>query len=176
MKPCLLIASPQMRDPFFDRSVVLLFHYDADGAIGIVVNKEVDLNLPDVLDFDDIDPEPYDRAVVGWGGPVETGSGTVVTRGEVSDDEGWRVAGLSVTRSLEALHRLLRAGEPLVLCLGYAGWGAGQLDGELEEGSWLYADIDPSLVMDLPMEARYDAALASLGLTAAMAWMPAVSE
>lgn len=177
MKPTLLIASPQMHDPFFERSVVLVFHHDEDGAIGVVVNKAVEFTLPEVIEFEHgVDPAPYDDASVAWGGPVETGSGTVVTRGEVPDDEGWAFGELSITRSHEALQSLLRRGEPLLLCLGYAGWGAGQLDEELEKGGWLFTDLSAELVMDVPMEERYQAALATLGLTEHMVWMPPITE
>jgi putative transcriptional regulator len=167
-----------MHDPFFERTVVLVFHHDEDGAIGVVINKAVDFALHEVIELDpNVDPAPYRSSPVGWGGPVETGSGTVITRGEVTEDEGWATAGgLYVTRSQEALQRLLKRGEPLLLCLGYAGWGAGQLDRELEEGGWLFTDVDAQIVMDLPMERRYGAALASLGLSEHMVWMQPISE
>ena len=177
MKPTLLIASPQMHDPFFERTVVLVWHHDEDGAMGLVVNRSVDFTLPQVLELDDdIDTSPYEDTKVAWGGPVESGAGTVVTRAPVNDGSGLTLPGLSVTRSHESLMSLLKRGEPLLLCLGYAGWGAGQLDSEIEQGGWLFTDVDPELIFATAEEDRYDQALAALGLTEHMVWMQPISE
>ena len=71
---------------------------------------------------------------------------------------------------------LLAEGVPLMLCLGYSGWTAGQLDKEIELGGWLWTDCDPNIVFEVAAEDRYDTALASLGLTANAVWMPPISE
>ena len=178
MKPCLLVSSPQMKDPFFERTVVLLWHHDDEGAIGVVVNKPVGQVLADVLSVaDTVDLSMYAENQVGWGGPVEAGSGTVVTRGLVTDEEGWPIeGGLSVTRSQDALLRLLGQEADVMLCLGYAGWGPGQLDREIEAGGWICTEARSDIVFDEPAEARYDLALATLGLTAATVWMTPISE
>lgn len=177
MQPSLLIASPQMRDPFFERTVVLVWHHDAQGAIGVVVNKPLEHSLGDVLEVSDAPGIDRTDVAVAWGGPVEAGTGTVVTTGQLEADEGWVVAGgLAVTRSQDALLRLLRERSPLMLCLGYAGWGPGQLDAELERGGWLWTDCDHSIVFDVPAAERYDKALATLGLTADMVWMTPIDE
>ena len=100
--PVLLIASPQMRDATFERTVVLLWHHDDEGAIGVVVNRPVDHRLADVLILDEgMEPVPDDdSSQVRWGGPVDTGMGTVVTLGNVLEDEGWMLrCGIGVTRS-----------------------------------------------------------------------------
>lgn len=176
MQPCLLIASPQMRDPNFERTVVLVWHHDENGAIGVVVNRPLEHSLADVLDaVEGQSLESRTDVPVGWGGPVEAGTGTVVTTGQLEPDEGWTVGrGLAVTRSQDALARLLRERAPLLLCLGYAGWGPGQLDREIERGGWLWTDCDQSIVFETPAEERYDRALATLGLTAGMVWMSPV--
>ena len=178
MKPCLLIASPQMRDPFFERTVVLIWHHDEEQALGVVVNRMLDQTVKEVLSPpDDIDLDRYADAEVAWGGPVERTSGTVVTREFVSEDEGWNVeGGLGITQSLDALLRMLRRQESFLLCLGYAGWGAGQLDEEIQSGHWLWTDCDASLVFDVPAEERYDRALATLGLTRHTVWMQPIDE
>lgn len=178
MQPTLLIASPRTKDPFFEKTVVLVWHHDEQGAIGVVVNRHLQHKLGDVLDVDrGLDLEAHVDVPVAWGGPVESGSGTVVTRGGISDEEGWRLPnGIGVTRSQDALLRLLSDGAPMMLCLGYAGWGPGQLDREIERGGWLWTDCDASIVFETPPEERYDKALASLGLTASMAWLPPISE
>jgi len=177
--PVLLIASPQMRDAVFERTVVLLWHHDDEGAIGVVVNKAVDHKLADVLLLDEgMDAVPEDdQSQVRWGGPVDTGMGTVVTLGAVDDDEGWSFpCGINVTRSQEALVRLLRDRAPMLLCLGYAGWGPGQLDKEIEAGGWLFADVDVDLVFKEPSDNVYDKALQTLGLTPGKFWMAPISE
>jgi putative transcriptional regulator len=126
---------------------------------------------------DDLDLSPYGESTVGWGGPVETNSGTVITQGQVADDEGWSVAeGLAVTRSQETLLRLIGEKAPLMLCLGYAGWGPGQLDQEFESGAWLCAEASPEVVFAAPVEARYERALALLGLTPATASIQGIDE
>ena len=178
MQPTILIASPQMRDPFFEQTVVLVWHYDEDGALGVVVNRTLKHTLAEVLEVDDsIDLSPYETLPVAWGGPVESGSGTVITRGTIHDDEGWMLPdGIGVTRSQDALIRLIQGNEKLLLCLGCAGWGAGQLDREIEMGGWLWTDCDANIVFDVPPEERYDVALATLGLNRNAVWMPPINE
>jgi putative transcriptional regulator len=173
MKPFVLIASPQMKDPFFERTIVLVWHHDDDGAIGVVLNRPMEHFLADVLAVeDDVDLAPYTKTPVGWGGPVEHQSGTVVTRGQIREEEGWTLGGgLAVTRSQETLMELIRRRDPILLCLGYAGWGAGQLDTEISDGGWLYTDPDVALVFDVPADQRYERALASLGLDPKTLWM-----
>jgi putative transcriptional regulator len=167
-----------MRDRFFERTVVLVWHYDADGAVGIIVNRPLTQMLPDVLDVEeDVDLSPYADVPVGWGGPVDSGFGTVVTRGDIAENEGWQLPnGIAITRSQDAMFRLLRSGEPLMLCLGYAGWSAGQLEQEIALGGWLWTDCAPDLVFEGDAEERYERALASLGLDSGVVWMPPISE
>lgn len=174
----LIIASPQMRDPFFERAVVLVWHHDEDGAIGVVINRPLPHQLEDVLlPLEEVDVSAHHDHRVTWGGPVETTSGTILTRGEVDDDEGWMLPeGIGVTRSQDALIRLIQEDAPIVLCLGYAGWSAGQLDREIEEGGWLAIEAEAQLVFDAAPEEIYDLALSRLGLTAATVWMQPISE
>lgn len=178
MQPTFLIASPQMKDPFFEATVVLVWHYDADGAIGVVINRELEHTLPEVLDMtESVDLTPYRNTLVGWGGPVDTNHGTVVTGGTLGEDEGWVLPnGIGVTRSQDALVRLLRHRAPVLLCLGYAGWGEGQLDREIAQGGWIPTDCHPSLIFEVPVEERYDRALATLGLTRTSIWMQPIDE
>lgn len=178
MKPTLLIASPQMRDPFFEKSLVLVWMHEEDGAVGVVVNRLLSQSVADVLAAPDgVDLQPYATTQVGWGGPVEPGTGTVVSDRPVAEEEGWNLdGGLTVTRSLDALLRLIRSKHEFLLCLGYAGWGPGQLDKELQEGGWLWTDCDASLIFGVPVEERYDKALATLGLTRSTVWMQPIDE
>lgn len=178
MAPILLIASPQSQDPLFGKTVVLVWEHDEQHAVGVVINRPLQHSLPEVLDLDDdIDMAPYLDSVVGWGGPVDTGVGTVVTPADIRDDEGWTLScGLSITRSQDALVRLLHRQAPVFLVLGYAGWGAGQLDDEIRQGAWIVSECDPALVLDVAPEDRYERALAAVGLTTRSIWMQPVDE
>src|SRR5687767_6760214 len=95
MQPMFLIASPHKHDPLFDRTVVLVWHHDRDGAVGVVVNRHLKHRLDDVVELDHAalgGPGGLDRyrdVPVAWGGPMEATSGTVVTVGPLSNDEGW---------------------------------------------------------------------------------------
>lgn len=177
MKPALFIASPQMRDPFFEHALVLVWHHDEDGAIGVVVNRPLEHTLATVVDLPgDIDMSAYADTHVVSGGPVESGSGTVVTTDPVPEELGWNMDGLAVSRSMDVLLELLSKGRPVLLCLGYAGWGPGQLDAEIQSGGWLWTEPDPKLLFETDADKRYDLALASLGLTADKVWMVPVDE
>jgi len=170
MQPCLLIASPQMSDPFFEQTVVLVWHHDEDGAVGIVINRPLEYPLSEVLDGPDF--QDYDDALVCWGGPVERTSGTAIVRGPVTDDEGWALGdNLGVTRSEERLRLAIGQRTAVLLCLGYAGWGPGQLEQELEHGGWLFTDVSEELIFDVPRADLYERALLTLGLTRATVLM-----
>lgn len=166
--PCLLVASPQMADPFFERTVVLLWHHDQDGAAGLVINRPMPHTISEVIE----EAEDYAAAEIIWGGPVEKNRGTVITPNEVSSDSGWYLGhGISVSTSMTTLMDLLDAHAPLLLCLGYAGWGSGQLAKEIDAGSWLFADPSLDILFDTPREALYEVALASIGLSPETVWM-----
>jgi putative transcriptional regulator len=178
MKPCLLIASPQLSDPFFEGTVILLCQHDENGALGLVVNRTTSLSVQTVIEQLGIRlNEDFEAHHVSWGGPVEPGAGFIVYRGVVPGDEGWNVAErLAVSPSRERLVEALGQPDPFLLCLGYAGWGPGQLDREIALGSWLVADVEPEIVLDVEAEERYRRALAQLGLTPEQVWMQPVDE
>ncbi len=157
-----------MQDPNFLRTVVLICQHDENGAVGIVINREGPVGICDVLEKLDIEHEsPYDLPT--WtGGPVRPGTGFVLWRGTVDSDEGWNVGdGVAVSPSVDRLGRLAQEQSPFALALGYAGWSPGQLDREVQTGSWLFVDVDRTIIFDRPLEERYEAALGRLGLTAA---------
>lgn len=165
-----------MRDPHFERSVILVWHHDDEGAVGVIINRMTEHLLPDVVQVDG-DLDGYADVLVGWGGPVDTSTGTVVTVGVVDEDDGWNLPdGLAVTRSQESLTALVRDQAPVLLVLGYAGWGGGQLDREIAEGGWLWTELSREIVFDVPAEDRYERALAQLGLRTQDVWMRPVSE
>ena len=165
MKPQLLIASPQLSDDFFEGAVVLLWHHDENGAIGVILNRPLEHSLAEVLVDDGGVDLAAIRGRVCWGGPVDPESGTLVTPSKIDDEEGWTINDtVGISRSQDVLQRLLKAGDPLNLYLGYAGWGAGQLDDEIHSGGWLYAEPVPELVFSQDLDTLYDRSLAQLGL------------
>ena len=164
----MLIAAPQMGDPNFDRTVVLICQHDENGAVGLVINREGPATVGDVLEKLEIGHATPYTGPTWLGGPVRPGTGFVVWPGQVDPDEGWNVGdGIAVSPSAERLSQLAESGAPFALCLGYAGWSPGQLDAEVQSGAWLFIDAVKAIVFEHPIEARYEAALARLGLTAA---------
>lgn len=177
MKPGLLIASPQMKDRWFEGTVVLLCQHDDDGALGLVINRDGPVTIGEVLERMDLEGDPTADRTTWWGGPVGSGAGFVLWRGQALEHEGWTLGGeIAVSPSVERLDDLVRTRTRFHLALGYAGWGPGQLEDEIEHGSWLVADALPDLVFDTPLEDRYQVALALLGLTPHTVWMDPISE
>lgn len=177
METGLLIASPQMEDPFFAKAVVLLCQTDESGAMGVVINRETGMTVAEVLRQMDLPESERSESLVLWGGPVGESAGFVVFRGLLANGEGWQLSQeVAVSPSRELLQAALAGDAPFHLCLGYAGWAAAQLEQEIASGSWLFAELDPSIIFDVPVSMRYDRALALLGLGEHELWMHPVDE
>lgn len=159
-----LIAIPQLGDPNFLRSVVLLLHHGADGALGLVVNHPLELTLGEFAREHDMACHSRAKDLpLLRGGPVEPTRGWILH----DDDLGERqevIPGLSVSGSLESLKALLAGGRPMRLLLGYAGWGAGQLEREMAQGSWLTVEADPKHVLVTPASDCWNAVLREMGV------------
>lgn len=158
---------PQLLDPNFKRAVVLLVHHDADGTLGVVVNRSTDLPAPELCESIEMewpgDPEAY----VDWGGPVQPETGWLLFEGSEagSDDVRDVTTGISFSGSLDLLRRMQGSSpERLRVMLGYAGWGPGQLETELAEGAWLVAPVDPQVIFDIDQEAMWGHVVRSLGI------------
>ncbi|HEX4826406.1 MAG TPA: YqgE/AlgH family protein [Candidatus Polarisedimenticolaceae bacterium] len=166
LAPGFLIAVPQLLDPNFRQSVVLLLQQNDEGALGLVVNRESPILLRDLCKDHDIryagDPEKHVRV----GGPVQPEQGLVLYDTSVNDPEGRQVLeGLQVSASTKTLTRLCGGEGIRFQCYsGYAGWGPGQLERELSEGSWIVANVDPSLVFDMHPDEVWIAILRANGL------------
>ena len=165
----LLVALPSLADPNFARAVALICQHDDDGAMGVVVNRVSEYTLGDV--FEQMGIESGDEALraspVLAGGPVHPERGFVIHDG----DHGWDssleiVDGLYVTTSRDVLEAIARGEGPghAAVALGCAGWGAGQLEYELTENSWLTVPADDELLFDTPLEARWQAAAGRIGV------------
>jgi putative transcriptional regulator len=164
-----------MRDPNFERAVVLLVQHTNQGALGLVVNREATVKVGDVVTHLELsNPVGTLQRPALWGGPVERGAGFVLYKGLAP--EGWTTGNVAVSPSKERLAALIQAGADFHLCLGYAGWGPGQLDRELEEGSWVHVDTASDLIFDTPLPERYDRALARLGVSPELLFMTPISE
>ena len=145
----LLIAMPNMRDPRFEKSVIYMCVHNAEGAVGLVVNRQIDsITFPDLLK--QLNIEPSDSAPnlpIHFGGPVETGRGFVLHSAEYGQTGtimvGDRV-GLTATVDILKDMAARRGPKNSLLALGYAGWGPGQLDDELAANAWIVVDADRS--------------------------------
>jgi putative transcriptional regulator len=169
-----LIAMPGMADPNFAGSVVYLCEHTEKGALGLVINKPVDIKLKNLfekvelqLHRDDIADTP-----VYFGGPVQTERGFVLHERQSDAESPYNstlsiVGGsLDMTTSKDVLEALADGAGPkrLLVTLGYSGWGAGQLEDEISRNGWLTVDADPSVIFDTPIEQRYEKAVSLLGI------------
>jgi putative transcriptional regulator len=166
LAPGFLIAVPQLLDPNFSQSVVLLLQQNDEGALGLVVNRESPILLKDLCRDHEIDyaGDPDKRVRVG--GPVQPEQGLVLYDAGLDDPEGRAVLdGLQVSASTKTLSRLCGDSSIRFHCFsGYAGWAPGQLEREIGEGSWILAPVDPRLLLDTPPEDLWLAALRTNGI------------
>ncbi len=168
----MLIAMPGMMDTRFDRSVIFMCAHSDDGAMGLIVNKPAaDLKFGDLLKQLKISAEDTTQEIrVHVGGPVEHGRGFVLhsddyeAEGSTLDvSEGW-----GMTATVDILHDMAKGTGPAnaLLALGYAGWGPGQLEGELQRNGWLICEADAGLIFSEDNGAKWQKALATLGIDA----------
>lgn len=177
-----LIAMPGLADEAFSKSVVYLCEHSERGALGLVINKPSDINLQVLFDKVDLPLRRTDLkdVPVFQGGPVQTERGFVLHEPMlVQDAEPGEAAyastmvvpgGLEMTTSRDVLEALSTGAGPhkVLVTLGYAAWGEGQLESELSENSWLTVNADRAVIFDTPVAQRYDKALSLLGL---QSWM-----
>ena len=166
----LLIAMPGISDPRFERAVILVCAHDQDHAMGIALNNPVEgLTVPDLLERLEIKSTielPPDLVLIG--GPVERERGFVVHTpdygGEASLEVSDAVALTATREVLEAMASHNGAPSRSLLALGYAGWGAGQLEAEIKHNVWLTCEADPELIFDHDYEGKWARAIAKLGI------------
>jgi len=165
----LLIAMPTMGDPRFQKTVIYMCAHSARGAMGLVVNKVIDrINFPDLLQQLKIDVDsPSEHIRVHFGGPVETGRGFVLHTADYRQEATLMVGeDVALTATVDILKAMAGGKGPrrCLLALGYAGWGPGQLDQEIQANGWLTATADPELVFGTNLEAKWPRAVAKLGI------------
>ncbi|MBX9698398.1 MAG: YqgE/AlgH family protein [Acetobacteraceae bacterium] len=168
-----LIAMPGMQDPRFARSVICLVAHSADGAMGIVVNKPIDgLSFDDLLGQLGLEPVPPQRRIrLMQGGPVDGGRGFVLHTPDWSTDGSLTVTKeLAMTASIDILKAIAGGGGPRlgVLALGYAGWGPGQLEEEIQRNAWLSVAADEELLFDTADDAKWRVAMGRLKVDPAL--------
>ena len=177
LAPAFLLSMPQLTDPNFNRTVVLLCKHSEDGAFGLIVNRPlvtsgrviVNVDSPDELMAEPPTEFVREDLQVWIGGPVEPERSWILVGGgpaELEDVPGVRVADrLSLSTSPDLLQRLLAPTPPprARLIVGYSGWGPGQLEAELEESAWLLSDVDGELIFSTPPERMWEAAIRRLG-------------
>ncbi len=164
--PTLLVAMPQMLDPNFRRSVVLLCEYTEEGAFGVVINRPMDEPAWEVVQTQPpIDIHHEQRLWIG--GPVEPERSWVLLDqpSEYEDDTRLVAPGIYLSASGELARRILQdAPRPRArIIVGYSGWGPGQLDRELTASAWLTADASLDLVFDVPPPQLWETAIRRLG-------------
>ena len=163
--PTLLIAMPQLQDPNFTHTIVLLFEHEDQGALGVVLNRPARAMLGEVLSTQGIEVREPAKDPVHIGGPVGHERGFIVHRNPATPLSKEVGDGVFVSAAREALETCAHS-EPanFRLCLGYAGWGGGQLDKEIAEGSWLTAPIKQRLVFDTLPQEMWAAVLRDIGV------------
>lgn len=165
----LLVAMPHMQDPRFARTVIYLCAHSDDGAMGLVVNRLIDSMRFDAL-LDHLGLEtanPHPDLPVHFGGPVESSRGFVLHSADLVQDSTLLIDDdVALTATTEMLKVIASGAGPkrCVLALGYAGWGAGQLDREIQDNGWLLVPADDQLIFGLDNGAKWEGAMTKLGI------------
>ena len=165
LAPSLLLSMPQLNDPNFKQTVVLLCEHGAEGAFGLVLNRQTDTPASTVVRLDP--PASSDSGLEVWvGGPVEPERGWILMGEKPHDADAVQVCdGVFLSTSPSLVRRLLESSAPprTRVLTGHAGWGAGQLDAELAASAWLNADIDLDIVFDTQSSMMWERAIRRLG-------------
>ena len=165
-----LIAMPALEDPYFANALVYICEHNENGALGIIVNRPIDMNLAGLFDKIDIklEAENLSNLPVYFGGPVQLDRGFVLHRPIGLWQSTLAVnSEVGLTSSRDVLASVGSEGLPaeILVTLGYSGWDAGQLENELAQNSWLTVPAKASILFDLPPEERLPAAMQKLGIS-----------
>ena len=164
-----LIAMPQLDDPNFFHSVTYICQHDAEGAMGVMINQPMDMKLGDILKQLEIenDDEALGEQQVYFGGPVQQERGFILH----SPSKNWQGTlfisdDIALTTSSDILKDIASQSGPKdsLIALGYAGWGAGQLEEELAQNAWLSVPASAEIIFDTPVDDRWSKAATLLGV------------
>ena len=164
-----LIAMPAMDDPYFSRTLIYIAEHNDQGALGLIVNRPIDMDLATLFEKIEVPLESPNvgRLPVYFGGPVQTDRGFVLHR-PVGNWQSTLVvtSEVGLTSSRDDLQAVGKGGQPgeIMVTLGYSGWGAGQLENELVQNAWLTVPADPRILFELPFEERLPSAMETLGI------------
>jgi putative transcriptional regulator len=168
LKDHFLIAMPGLQDTYFSQTVAYICEHSPEGAMGLVVNQPIDLQLPQMLQQLDIEPDAsVPKLPIFRGGPVQPENGFVLHPASRSWKATQLVSGnLALTTSRDILESIAAGGfpDPTLIALGYAGWGPGQLEGELAANSWLVVPAAWEVLFVLPPNQRWEAAAQLIGV------------
>ena len=168
-----LIAMPGMADGMFAGAVVYLCEHTEKGALGLVINKPIDIKLKNLFEKVELTLDRADIAdtPVYFGGPVQTERGFVLHESQGGETSPYSSTltipgGLEMTTSKDVLEALSNGAGPkrILVTLGYSGWSAGQLEDEMGRNGWLNVGAAPEIIFDTPAEQRYERALSLLGI------------
>lgn len=164
-----LIAMPQLADPNFFHTVTYICEHTDEGALGIVINRPLEVRLGEILDHMEIESQTETLAerTVYMGGPVQQERGFVLHRPASQWDSTLKITdNIGLTTSRDVLAAMARGEGPTesLIALGYAGWGAGQLEQELADNAWLSGPADERILFRTPVEKRWEEAAALLGV------------
>lgn len=168
-----LIAMPSMGDSMFNGSVIYLCEHNADGALGLIINKATDMSMEVLFERIDLKLEiaarraPMEEKPVMFGGPVQVERGFVLHSPLGNYSSMMKVTeDIALTTSKDVLEAVAVGDGPkrILVTLGCSGWAAGQLEDEIGRNGWLTVRAAPSIIFDLPVEQRYTAALKLLGI------------
>lgn len=169
----LLLAMPNMTDPRFDRAVIFVCSHTSEGAMGLVINEPMlALTFEELLEQLEIDVvEPISDIQVHRGGPVESGRGFVLHSADYAQDSTLVVSqSLALTATVDVLRAIAQGRGPAnhLLALGYAGWGEGQIEAEIQQNAWLTVNADEEIIFHTELEDKWPRAMAMLGVDISM--------
>jgi len=168
LAPSFLVAMPQLADPNFHRTVVMLVENNPEGSFGLVLNRPAELEAMEVCASLEISWQSAGGFEVRYGGPVHRNSGWVLLRQPTADpaSEVLEITeGLAFTNSIDVLRAAVtESPDSLRLFLGYAGWAPGQLEAELAQGAWLLAPVSPDAIFEVADEQLWEHVLRKLGI------------
>ena len=170
----LLLAMPGMVSGNLANTVIYVCEHTEYGALGLVINRPTDLTVRNLLERIDLDLSleigPVQDTPVFFGGPVQTDRGFVLHAPVGEYSSSMRLGDLALTTSRDVLQEIAAGRGPnqILITLGYAGWGAGQLENEMAQNSWLNILASNEVLFNIPPENRYEAALALLGINPIM--------
>jgi putative transcriptional regulator len=164
-----LIAMPAMTDPYFAKSLTFICEHNKDGAMGVVINRPIDMTLDKLFEQIDIDlnDNPIAGTAVHFGGPVQIDRGFVLHSPAGEWQSTIAIHGdTALTTSKDILEAVAHGNGPekILVTLGYAGWSAGQLEQEMAHNAWLSVKAADAVIFDLPSADKLDAAMSLLGV------------